>query len=91
MIQNDSCHPYEQKIASINYLKNRVNTYPIITEAKTKELNIIQDTLYNNEYNRNLSISHSKNQKHNKKTSLQYQTTKCAILHTMEKKRNHTF
>jgi hypothetical protein len=43
------------------------------------ELNIIQDTLCNNEYNRNLSISHSKSQKHNKNTSSQHQTTKWAI------------
>jgi hypothetical protein len=46
---------------------NRVHTYPITNEAKTKELDIIQDTLYNKECNTNLSISHSKNHKHNKK------------------------
>jgi hypothetical protein len=38
-----------------------------------------KDMLYNNDYNRKLSISHSKNHKHNKNTSLQYQTTKSAI------------
>jgi hypothetical protein len=43
-----------------NYLIYRVHTYPITNEAKTKELNSIRDTLHNNEYNINLSISHSK-------------------------------
>jgi hypothetical protein len=76
---NDSCHPYEHKIASINFLMNRVHRYPITNEAKTKEINNIQDTLCANEYNRNLSISHSKNEKHNKNTSPQHPTTKWAI------------
>jgi hypothetical protein len=67
IIPNDSCHPHEHKVASINYLINRVHTYPI-----TKGLNIIQDTLCNNEYNnKNLNISHSRNHKHNKITSQQ--------------------
>jgi hypothetical protein len=65
--------PHEHKIASIIYLINRVHTYPI-----TKELNIIQNMLYNNEYNKNLSISHSKNHKH-KNTGPQHQTTNSAI------------
>jgi hypothetical protein len=75
---NDSCHPYEHKRASINYLMNRVNTYTITNEAKTRELNIIQDTLNNNEYNNNVSIRHSKNE-NNKNTSLQHQKTKWDI------------
>jgi hypothetical protein len=43
-----------------------------------KELNITQDTLYNNEYNnKNLNIRHPRNKKHNNKnTSQQHQTTK---------------
>jgi hypothetical protein len=60
-------------VESINFLINRVHTYPI-----TKELNIIQDTLYNNKYNKNVNISHSINHKHNKNTSQQHQTTKWA-------------
>jgi hypothetical protein len=57
---------------------NRVHTYPITNEEKTKKLNIIQDTLYNNEYkNKNLNIRHPRNKKHNNKnTSQQHQTTK---------------
>jgi hypothetical protein len=27
IIPNDSCHPHEHKVASINYLMNRVHTY----------------------------------------------------------------
>jgi hypothetical protein len=65
-------------MASTNYLMKRVNTYPITNEARTKELNIIKDTLYNNKYNKNLSISHSKHHKHNKTIGSQHQTTKWA-------------
>jgi ribosomal protein S4 len=68
-------------VASINYLMNRVHTYPITNEEKTKELNIIQDTLYNNKYNnKNLNIRHPRNKKHNNKnTRQQHQTTKWAM------------
>jgi hypothetical protein len=51
VIPYDSCHPLEHKMSSINYLLNRVNTYPISNEAKKKELNIIKNTLHNNKYN----------------------------------------
>jgi hypothetical protein len=71
IIPNDSCHPYEHKIGSINYLMNRVHMYPITKEAKTKDLNIVQNTLRNNEYNRNLGMRHSKQHKHNKNTHRQ--------------------
>jgi hypothetical protein len=40
IMPSDSCHPYEHKMLIINYLMNRVNTYPITNEAKTKKLNI---------------------------------------------------
>jgi hypothetical protein len=53
-----------------------VNTYPLTNEAKTKELNIIQDPLYNNEYNKSLRASHQKN---NKNIGPQHQTIKWAI------------
>jgi hypothetical protein len=56
-------------VAGINYLMNRVHTCPITNEEKTKELNIIQDTLYNNEYNnKNLNIRHPIKKKKNKIT-----------------------
>jgi hypothetical protein len=55
-------------------------------EAKSKELNIRQDTFHNNEYNKNLSIRHAKQHKHNKNTGLQHQNTKWDILHIAEKK-----
>jgi hypothetical protein len=28
IIPNDSCHPHEYKISNINYVINRLNTYP---------------------------------------------------------------
>jgi hypothetical protein len=71
---------------------NRVHTYPITNEEKTKELNIIQDALYNNEYNnKNINIRHPRNKKHNKKNiSQQHQTTKCVTFtyYGKENKRN---
>jgi hypothetical protein len=60
IILSDLCHPYGHKIARNNYLINRVHSYPITEEAKTKEPNIIHDILYYNEYNKNVSIRHSK-------------------------------
>jgi hypothetical protein len=39
VIKNDSCHPYEHKISSINYLMNSVQQ-----RAKGKGLNIIKRT-----------------------------------------------
>jgi hypothetical protein len=65
-IPNDSCHSYEHKISSINYLMNRVHTYPITKEAKERELNIIKDTLHNNEYNTNLGMRHFNQHKYKK-------------------------
>jgi hypothetical protein len=36
IIPNNSCHPHQQKILSINYLLNRLQTYPITEETKEK-------------------------------------------------------
>jgi hypothetical protein len=59
-------------------LINRVHSYQITNEAETEELNIIQDTLHNEYSNKNLSISHSRNHKHNKNASQQHHTTNWA-------------
>jgi hypothetical protein len=40
IMSNDSYHPHEYKTSSINYLVNRLNTYPVSKEVKEKELNI---------------------------------------------------
>jgi hypothetical protein len=53
VILNDSCHPHEHKIASINYLVNRLNIYLTSKQAKEKELHIYKNTLHNNNYNIN--------------------------------------
>jgi hypothetical protein len=36
IIPNDSCHPYEHKILSINYLIHRVHTCLITEEARKR-------------------------------------------------------
>jgi hypothetical protein len=51
IIPDDSCHPQEHRTASINYLMNRLHTYPITNKAKNKKLNVIKNTLHNNRYN----------------------------------------
>jgi hypothetical protein len=65
IILNDSCHPHEHKISSINYLVNRSDRYPISKEAKQNELNIIKNTLHSNNYNINTVIKHPATQKQN--------------------------
>jgi hypothetical protein len=76
IIPNSSCHPYEHKISSINYLVNRMHTYPIKTETKDEEKNIIERILQNNGYNTNIIPKKVKQQKQNPKIDTQNQKTK---------------
>jgi hypothetical protein len=39
----------------INYLLNRINTYPITKEGKQTEINTIKSILHNNKYDINIS------------------------------------
>jgi hypothetical protein len=50
LIHNSSCHPNEHKLASINYLTNRVHTYPLSKHVKDTELNTIKTILQNNQW-----------------------------------------
>jgi hypothetical protein len=59
IIPNDSCHPYEQKFSTIDYLLNRAHNYPITEEAKETELNTIRGILLNNQYNINHINKHT--------------------------------
>jgi hypothetical protein len=45
IMHNDSCHPNEHKKSAINYLINRMNTYPISQVNKDHEQTIINETL----------------------------------------------
>jgi hypothetical protein len=49
-LHNDSCHPNEHKKASINYLINSMNQYPLTHSNRKKEKKIIREIL-NNKYN----------------------------------------
>jgi hypothetical protein len=42
IIHNTSCHPTEHKIAAINYLKNRKETYQLTPANKIQEENTIR-------------------------------------------------
>jgi hypothetical protein len=59
----------------------RMLTYRVTKEAKEKELNIMQDILHNNEYNKNLCINHSNQHKHNKNTDRQHKKNKTGHFH----------
>jgi hypothetical protein len=50
LIHNNSCHPNEHKLASINYLTNKVHTYPLSKHAKETELDTIKAILQCNQY-----------------------------------------
>jgi hypothetical protein len=52
-----SCHPREHKISSINCLIKE-NTILTIKEAREKEPTIVQNTLQNNKYTKELSAKH---------------------------------
>jgi hypothetical protein len=61
-IHNTSCHPHEHKIASFNYLYNRVNTYPLTQNNIRHETNTIKEIAHENGY-KDLTI-HEPHRKH---------------------------
>jgi hypothetical protein len=50
IILNDSCHPLEHKLAAINYLANRMETYNLNSINKEKGNSTIKQILYNNKH-----------------------------------------
>jgi hypothetical protein len=44
LIHNSSCHPTERKLARINYLTNRIHSYPLSEQAKDTKLNAIKQS-----------------------------------------------
>jgi hypothetical protein len=80
IIPKSSCHPHEHKMSGINYLINRLQTYPITDEAKDIERNTIKCILHNNEYDTKLmdKLSTQKKQKQNLHTDTQNRKTKWA-------------
>jgi hypothetical protein len=50
IIPNNSCHPTKHKLAAIRYMTNRRNAYPISTEYKHNETQIMNTVLHNNGY-----------------------------------------
>jgi hypothetical protein len=51
IIPGDSCHPYEQNMAAIRYLTNRMNMYHLSETGKEVEKNTIEHILRSNNYN----------------------------------------
>jgi uncharacterized protein (DUF488 family) len=65
IIHNNYCHPNEHKVASIDYLINRLHTFPISKHAKDVELSAIKTFLQNNQYK--LMHIHAKSKKYDEK------------------------
>jgi hypothetical protein len=67
IIPHDSCHPIQHKHAAVRFLYNRLHTYDLDEDAKSKELNIIHNVLHNNMFplqtynftSRNTNINHT--------------------------------
>jgi hypothetical protein len=77
MIHQTSCHPKQHKISGINYLINRLNTYPLDENGKKKENNIIRQMLTQNSYSIDEHITQKlQNNKYKKHPSIPQQTNK---------------
>jgi hypothetical protein len=71
IIHNHSCHPLEHKKSAINYLINRMNTYPITHESKDIDLRTIKTILKNNHYNQQIIHTNQKQNHNTKETQKQ--------------------
>jgi hypothetical protein len=54
IIPKDSCHPIEQKLATIRYFANRIHTYDLDQINKQKEMDTVKEIIYNNKYSKSL-------------------------------------
>ena len=50
IIPMDSCHPLEQKMATIRYFADRINTYELSKDKKQTEIDTVKYMLRNNSY-----------------------------------------
>jgi hypothetical protein len=71
IIHNDSCHPNEHKKSAINYLINRMNTYPLTHTNKDQEQIIIKEILKKNGYQQSIIHHKHKNKTHENLTQEQ--------------------
>jgi hypothetical protein len=85
IILNSSSHSHEHKLVGINYLINRVHTYPISKEAKDSEMTTIRSTLHNNAYKTKTDKQPTQKTKQETHIATQ-QKTNGPYLHTVEKR-----
>jgi hypothetical protein len=57
IIPKDSCHPNEHKLATVQYLYNRMNMHKLSSENLCKENNTIQQVLHNNGFETSVTKS----------------------------------
>jgi hypothetical protein len=68
VIHRTSCHPTEHKMAALNYLFNRLNTYPLSNTNRNKELNIIRQIATDNNYHSSSIMQNKANNSNGTKT-----------------------
>jgi hypothetical protein len=79
MIHNNSCHPYEHKLAGINFIMNRIMKYPMSQQKTNEEIAIGQQLLNANGYNY-IDIKEEINKKKcNNSKSIQYEKKELTI------------
>jgi hypothetical protein len=82
-LHNTSCPPTEHKMSGINFLINRITTYPVADTNLNKEIQIIDHLLMSNDYQQ----FKAKELVHNRKQRMQKQTNN----QTKEKWANFTY
>jgi hypothetical protein len=70
MIHQTSCHSKQHKISGINYLINRLHTYPLDENGQKKESNIIRKMLTQNSYPIDTHITQNLQKQQTKNTHL---------------------
>ena len=62
IIPTDSCHPLEQKMATIRYFADRINTYELSEDKKQTEIDTVKYMLRTNSYDVSLLDKMTKEQ-----------------------------
>jgi hypothetical protein len=73
MIHNNSRHPYEHKLAGINFIMNRIIKYPMSQQETKEEIARSQQLLNANGYNYINTKEEIKKKKCNNSKSIQYE------------------
>jgi uncharacterized protein (UPF0335 family) len=70
-------HPLEQKLATIRYYVNRIDTYDIDYENRQKEIDTMKQIIHNNEYDTSILNRIHRNRKENRNKSREKRNRPC--------------